>query len=291
MHDAEYKSFYDERRQHTYSHDYATFEGEDHSSYADLNRFIETYKLKTRKCLEIGSSGGFFQDLVDDYYGTDIAESLARHYHKPYRVAKGEIYPFDDGMFDAIWTVTVYEHIPNLQRAVLEIERLLKPGGVVYFSPAWQCRPWAADGNAVRPYGDFGPAGMLIKASIPLRDSVIWRALFVLPKRLVRHFRFLLGHRYSEIQYRKLKPNYEVYWTADADACNHIDPHDAILWFASHGFDCLSHPLHRRALMVRTGSLVFRKRKTDDGRQVGVSKSPDSGTSPSAMPRAAASIE
>lgn len=260
MHQNEYKSFYDERRHTTYSQDYGKLCPEQHGRYTVLQEFINTYNLQNKKCLEIGSAGGEFQDVVEDYHGTDIAKSLAKYYHKPYRVAQGQSYPFDAEMFDAIWTIAVYEHIPHLQQALLEIKRLLKPGGVVLFAPAWQCRPWAADGYAVRPYKDFGLKGKLIKASIPLRNTVFWRGLFVFPKRLYRHMRFCLGHRYTVIQYRKLSPNYNVYWTSDSDACNHIDPHDAILWFASQGFDCVSHPLHRRALTVRTGPLVLKKR-------------------------------
>ncbi|MCL5808763.1 MAG: class I SAM-dependent methyltransferase [Deltaproteobacteria bacterium] len=260
MHQTDYKSFYDERRDQTYAQNYTKIRPEEHGHYQELKTFIDAYALKDKKCLEIGSSGGFFQDMVEDYFGTDIAESLAQYYHKPYRVAESENYPFDDQMFDAIWTITVFEHIPHLQQALLEIKRLLKPGGVVLFAPAWQCRPWAADGYAVRPYSDLDLKGKLVKASIPLRDSMIWRGLFFLFKRSWRHSRFIFGKKYTEIQYKKFTPNYEVYWTSDSDACNHIDPHDAILWFVSHGFECLSHPLHAKAFMVRTGALVFRKR-------------------------------
>lgn len=256
---SDYKSFYDERRHETYAHDYHKLRAEDHSHYSDLKAFIDRFQLQDKKCLEIGSSGGFFQDMVDDYWGTDIAENLAKYYHKPYRVASGSHYPFENEMFDAIWTITVYEHIPELQEALLEIKRLLKPGGVVLFAPAWQCRAWAADGYAVRPYSDFGWKGKLIKASIPIRNSIIWRSLFIFPKRFVRHLLFLLGYRFKEIRYRKLKANYDIYWTSDSDACNSIDPHDAILWFLSHGFECLSHPTHLSAFFVRTGALIFRK--------------------------------
>jgi SAM-dependent methyltransferase len=255
-----YKSFYDDRRNRTYAHDYSKMRAEEHNGFKELKEFIDKYDLKNKKCLEIGSSGGFFQNMVNDYYGTDIADSLSQYYHKPYRVATGERYPFDTAMFDAIWTIAVYEHIPHLQEALLEIKRMLKPNGVVLFAPAWQCRPWAAGGYTVRPYSDFGLNGKLIKASIPLRDSVAWRSLFIFPKRLYRHFKFYLGYRYTTIRYRKITPNYETFWTSDADACNHIDPHDAILWFTSNGFDCISHPLHVRAFLFRTGFLVFRKR-------------------------------
>jgi SAM-dependent methyltransferase len=256
---AEYRSFYDERRGETYSQDYAHMRAEDHPHHAVLRAFIERFDLRNKTCLEIGSSGGFFQDMVEDYWGTDIAHSLKPHYHKPYRVTEGSRYPFDDHMFDAIWTITVYEHVPELNEAMLEIDRLLKPGGVVLFMPAWQCRPWAAGGYGVRPYRELDWKGKLIKASIPVRNSATWRAIWIFPKRLWRHAGFLMGRRYHEILYRRLNPNYQVFWQSDSDACNSIDPHDAILWFRSHGFECLSHPTQLSAFLVRTGALVFRK--------------------------------
>lgn len=141
----------------------------------------------------------------------------------------------------------------------MEIKRLLKSNGVVLFVPAWQCRPWAAEGYAVRPYSDFGLKGKLIKASIPIRDSIMWRSVFILPKRLY-YLKFAFGYKYIDIRHKKLKPNYGVFWTPDSDACNHIDPHDAILWVASHGFECLSHPMHLSGFLVCSDALVFRKK-------------------------------
>lgn len=254
-----YKAFYDERRTETYAHDYTKIVAEEHPYFPQLSAFVKQYDLTKKRCLEIGSSGGYFQDLVQDYWGTDIADSLAQYYHKPYRVSSGGKYPFDDAMFDAIWTITVYEHIPELQDALTELKRMLKPGGLVFFAPAWQCRPWAADGYGARPYRDFGLRGKLLKALIPLRDSVLWRSLFIFPKRVARLVRFQMGYRYTDIRYRKITPNYETYWESDSDACNHIDPHDAILWFLSSGFECLSHPTPLSALLVRNGVVVFKK--------------------------------
>ena len=197
--------------------------------------------------------------MVDDYHGTDVSDDLAVHYHKPYKTAIGARYPFDDNMFDAVWTHAVFEHIPDLQTAMEEVVRMLKPGGVLLFHPAWQCRSWAADGYPVRPYSDFGIYGKLVKASIPLRDSIIWRSAFMFPKRIWRHSSFVFGRTYKRLRYRKIKANFETFWMSDSDACNSIDPHDAILFFESHGLKCLSHPLQLKAFLVRTGGIVFRK--------------------------------
>lgn len=251
--------FYGARRPAHYAGGSGPDKAESHSHFQALNAFITEYGLRSKKCLEIGSAAGIFQDMVDDYTGADVSEEVRPHYHKPYVVVKDARYPFPDGSFEAIWTIATYEHIPDLDSAMRELARLLKPGGLLFFSPAWQCRPWAAEGYAVRPYADFGLKGKLIKALIPLRDNVAWRSLWIFPKRMIRHLAFILGHKPREIKHRKLKANYETFWTSDSDACNSIDPHDAILWLCCHGFRCLSHPLHLKAFFVRTGELVFQR--------------------------------
>jgi SAM-dependent methyltransferase len=256
---SDYHAFYGERRSEGYGRECGT--AESHDWFPVLEAFVRRHDLRSKRCLEIGSATGLFQDLVADYTGTDLSPTLARHYRKPYRAAEGTRYPFPDASFDAIWTITVFEHIPDLQAAMLEIERLLRPGGVLLFAPAWQCRPWAAEGYAVRPYRDLGLRGKLVKASIPIRDSVLWRSMFVFPKRAVREVMSLAGYRFENIRYRKLRANYETYWTSDSDACNSIDPHDALLWFRDHGFECLSHPTRVSRFLVRTGALELRKRR------------------------------
>jgi SAM-dependent methyltransferase len=254
-----YRYFYDQGRAANYSNEHVVTQAAQHGRYRELSAFIRHYHLQHARCLEIGSGIGLFQDMVEDYWGTDVAYALARCYHKPYRVAECERYPFDDAMFDAIWTITAFEHIPGLQAALLELVRLLKPGGVLLFAPAWQCRSWAANGYAVRPYSDFNWQGKLVKSSIWLRNHLLWRCACVFPKRALRQAQYSLGCSNRQIRYRQLRANYATYWTSDSDACNSIDPHDAILWFLAHGFACLSHPNPLAAFFVRTGSLVFQK--------------------------------
>ncbi len=243
-----YRAFYDERRKDTYAHDYDKFKAEEHPSFSELKAFIDRFHLKNKRCLEIGSSGGFFQDMVDDYSGTDISEGLGKYYHKTYKVGEDGAYPFGDEDFDCIWTITVYEHIPKLQKALWEIKRMLKPGGLVFFAPAWHCRPWASGGYNIRSYRDLNLRGKIVKASIPIRNNLLWRSIFI------------FGYKFTNIRYKKIKPNYEKYWGADSDACNQMYSHDAILWFLCNGFSCLSHETNRSILFVRSTSLIFQKK-------------------------------
>lgn len=254
-----YKYFYDEGRPVNYSNENVIIDAPNHVWYCKVKDFVERYALQHARCLEIGSGIGLFQDLVEDYWGTDIAYSLTSYYHKPFRAVDGTSYPFEDEAFGAIWTITVFEHIPNLQAALLEMVRMLRPGGMLLFAPAWQCRPWASQGYTVRPYSDFTWRGKILKATIPIRNSVLWRSCAIFPKRAVRQTRYALGSSYKQIRYKRLTANYDNYWMSDSDACNSIDPHDAILWFLSHGFRCLSHPSPLSIFLVRTGGLVFQK--------------------------------
>lgn len=253
------KQFYEDvDRENTYT---ITQYVEEHPAFRQVQIFIEKNKLYNKKCLEIGSAKGLYQNMVEDYMGIDIAKSLSKYYTKPFfTINEDGNYPFENDSIDAIWTYAVHEHIPDLNKSLQELKRILKPGGSVLFFPAWQCRSWAANGYEVRPYRDFDLFGKVIKASIPFRNSILFRALYIFPKRAIRSISYILGKRYIKIKYKILKPNYDFYWVSDSDAVNSIDPHDAILWFLSNGFICKSHPTHFKAFFVRTGALEFVKK-------------------------------
>ena len=226
-----------------------------------LGSFVEQYHLENSRVLEVGCGRGAFQDLVTRYVGVDLSETVARHLHKPFFCASATVLPFHDDSFEAAWSIHVLEHVRDPEPALLEMRRVLKPGGLLFLSPAWYCRPWAAQGYAVRPYSDFGLKGKAVKASIPLRNSVIFRAGYVMPRRLGRLISACLGARQTDLKYKELSPNFEIFWTDDADAVNSLDPFDVIAWFLLRGDQCLNKNTLMRKLLVRTGPLLFRINK------------------------------
>ena len=232
---------------------------EQHSFFPTLNSFIEDYSLANSRCLEIGCGRGAFQDLIDDYTGVDLSFSVSLYLHKPFYQCSATSLPFPDRSFDAIWTYAVLEHVLRPEAALAEIRRVLRPGGLLLLAPAWQCRSWAAAGYPVRSYSDFNWRGKLVKASIPVRDSVAFRSINVVPRRLIRLLEFLMNKRCTRFKYHSLTPNYERYWMSDSDAVNSMDPFEAIVWFVSRGDQCLSYPSWIDSLLVRTGALIFRK--------------------------------
>ena len=50
-----------------------------------------------------------------------------------YHVAPADALPFDDASFDAVLACLVFEHIDNLEGAIAEVARVLKPGGTFLF--------------------------------------------------------------------------------------------------------------------------------------------------------------
>lgn len=234
-----------------------------HPFYPILTQFIDSWDLQHgKKCLEIGSSKGLFQNLVEDYTGVDIAESLACYYTKNFFVTRDETLSFADNYFDAIFTYATHEHIPELEISLEEIFRVLKPGGVVLFAPAWHTRPWFAGGYMVRPYSDFKVWQKIIKFSIPLRNFFLYRYSVVFSRRLIN----LLGHafRFGKpvfLKYKKLKANYEIYWQSDSDACNSIDPFDVILWCRARGIQIIGYENLIKSLFFREIGLQLIKTK------------------------------
>ena len=53
--------------------------------------------------------------------------------------ASAERLPFDDGSFDSVFSISVFEHLLDLGAALAEMRRVLRPGGLVYanFGPIW----------------------------------------------------------------------------------------------------------------------------------------------------------
>jgi SAM-dependent methyltransferase len=199
--------------------------------------FLRSFKLQDKRILDVGSGQGYLQDVVADYTGLDIATSVQRYYHKRFVLGSATSMPFAADTFDAAWSFSVLEHVPNPEAALVEIRRVVKDGGVLYLAPAWNCTSWAADGYDVRPYADFGVRGKLLKAVIPLRFASAHLA--TPPIRLVRAARTLSG-RPTTLLYRRLVPNFQTYWEPDSDAVNSLDFYEMSIWFRSRGDECLT---------------------------------------------------
>jgi 2-polyprenyl-3-methyl-5-hydroxy-6-metoxy-1,4-benzoquinol methylase len=108
-----------------------------------LRDFLKS-PLSDKLCLEVGcADGAIGQELADDVqaiWGFDIdPEAIKNAHHDPmenHLISKAhlEAMPFDDDSFHIVICTQVYEHTSQQKALSEEIWRVLKPGGVCFFS-------------------------------------------------------------------------------------------------------------------------------------------------------------
>ncbi|OGP90882.1 MAG: hypothetical protein A2157_05405 [Deltaproteobacteria bacterium RBG_16_47_11] len=161
------------------------------SMYPYLLPFLEVETMRDKWVLEIGLGSGFtvsrFAEVAKVCVGLDLSRSTlwlnqARNKHFDAGVnlvqASAIHIPMPDNTFDVVVSIGCLHHIPDIQQAVSEIYRVLKPGGIfkgmvynrnscrfrVYiplvrrFSRRWQGKDWQACVNEMyessgNPYG------------------------------------------------------------------------------------------------------------------------------------------
>ncbi|RKR10939.1 ubiquinone/menaquinone biosynthesis C-methylase UbiE [Flavobacterium sp. 90] len=71
---------------------------------------------------------------VKNYVGLDIESSLDYEGVRPDFFWDGKIMPFEDASFDVVFSTEVLEHVPNPDEYLTEVKRVLKPGGMFFFT-------------------------------------------------------------------------------------------------------------------------------------------------------------
>lgn len=108
-----------------------------------------------------------------------------------------------------------------------------------------------------RPYSALRTTQKIRKALLPLRNAIVWRALFELPRRVSREVRAQRGA--MEFEYGRLTPNLDEYVGTDSDAFTSMDPRALAIWFTSRGWKVVSHPDLRARMLARHEPVVVRK--------------------------------
>lgn len=210
--------------------------------------------------LELGCGRGAVAGVGRRYAGLDLSLPALTEIPRRFGPVCGdmEALPVASDSIGFLFSFAALEHVPHPERVLAEIERVLRPKGVALLAPAWHCRPWAAEGLEFRGYGELTATQRLRKRLIPFRNALLWRAAFEAPRRAVRELR-LLRRRPMSFDYHRLTPNLERYVGTDCDAFTSMDPHAAILYFASRGWEIVSHPGRRARLAARAEEVVVRK--------------------------------
>jgi ubiquinone/menaquinone biosynthesis C-methylase UbiE len=104
-----------------------------------ITKELEKYHFKNKNILEIGAGRSEFLELFDnnnEVTALDISPILLKENKGRAKLVVGdaENLPFTGGTFDFVYLVGVLHHLENQKKALLEIDRVLKPGGQIFIS-------------------------------------------------------------------------------------------------------------------------------------------------------------
>ena len=112
-----------------------------------IKYLIKRFNLKkNQKILEIGCGRGeflseFYQSGLDAY-GVDISDYIKNFFPKLKFLKtdlENERLPFDDNLFDIIYSKSLIEHFYYPEKIFKEAYRVLKPGGIIItLTPEWK---------------------------------------------------------------------------------------------------------------------------------------------------------
>jgi ubiquinone/menaquinone biosynthesis C-methylase UbiE len=236
-----------------------------------IKRFITALGIDNESTvLEVGCGLGRLHDCHPkwhgiEYSGTAVVEGK-NQFGERLNIMEGDArnLPVQDSSVDLYFSFAALEHVPEVEKAFLEIERVVSRGGFAVLSPAWNCRPWTVKKLEQRPYGELSFAAKVGKLLIPIRNSLAYRFLWNLPSRLSREVMLFFGVKNIRLSYLALEPDFSL-WTqyphiSDDDAFVSMDAHAAITYFASRGWGTISHPNFRSRFFCRGEEVVVQKK-------------------------------
>ena len=226
-----------------------------------LQALIAQHGLDAGRVLEVGCGRGELQDIAGDYTGLDLDFGRSKYVGKPFVCSSATRMPFDDDTFDAAWSIWVLEHIPDPNLMLQEMRRVVKPGGIIFLCVAYSVASWISQGLHKRPFRELSWKQRLIKLTIPVRASAIYKIVSRLLLRCLQLAGYLRRRQPTAVKFAPLTPNFEIYWDYDADACASIDAYSVALYFLSRADTPLYPAGPFRSLLQKSQPQAFIVRK------------------------------
>lgn len=234
--------------------------------WRDLLEVINRVALtKESELLEVGAAFGFNHKIHKNYIGCEYSDTAVdlckKRFGSVANIVQGDAtdLKFENERFDFIFSYATLEHIPDIEKALLEIDRVLKYGGLLYLAPAWNCRTYRVKKLDCIPYNHLGFFEKIEKFFIPLYDSLLFRFALAFPLRIFDETR----HKNYQLRVKKLKPNFDLIkkWghQSDDDAFVSLDAHSAMIWFRCRGYKIISNPSILSRVFCRGKPILLQK--------------------------------
>ena len=119
---------------------------------AQLKPLLAQIKPAGKKALDVGTGFGYLLQVADEegfrVWGLDPSSGQAHFSSKkfPSRIFQGDLREakYESNFFDVVFLTDVLEHLPDPERTLKEIQRILKPGGWLFIispdSDSWSRR-------------------------------------------------------------------------------------------------------------------------------------------------------
>ncbi len=225
--------------------------------YADLAAFVQVVAPPPARLLDVGCGCGWstanFARLGYEVTGVDLSADAFEPPPTPgLTLRQGSVLdlPFPDGSFDAVVAYQSLEHVPDPDRALGEMARVCRPGGVVAVLGPNLVSPIAGLLSVRRPHARKVTPFLFrggVTARHPYGNTVAEAVAlsFVRGWQLVR--KFLSGR--PRFLMREPDPNPPFY--SDNDACYLCCPADISRWFQSRGWAVVQNGKPGRPVLLR----------------------------------------
>ncbi len=204
--------------------------------YRGYLRFVGRSTPSETQLLEVGSGSGWGAWLLARAgYHVTAMEVDARAFEvrggRRLRLAVGSAtrLPFATESFDVVTSYQVLEHVEQPARALREMMRVCRPGGVVVV-----CGPnLMGISNSVRKLARRGRKGNAADARRDPFGNTLGEALGVLARNCATAVRILCTGRPA---FPMRQPDLRPPFRGDSDACYRLNPMDLTSWFRGHGW-------------------------------------------------------
>ena len=224
-----------------------------------IKRYLKNFSEDV--VVELGCGKGALQGCHPNYIGIDISHYALRRFLNTAKCIQADIekVPLRNESVALVFSIATLEHISRPESCLEEIDRILKPGGGALLYPSWFCRSWAAKGLHIKEFKKLNWLDKFNKATISVRNNLIFRAAYVIPRRIFLELSYWMRPKPLPFKYKKLKPNLQEYLDADSDAFSSMDPHTALMYYRSRGYEIISAKNLWDRILVRHVPVIVRK--------------------------------